>query len=816
MLIIHSTKQQWPSLQQIITLRLVFAVWNLLTLVLVLWSCWLIANNSLGISNEFDLAGQSKLLAISAVVVLVWLYWRDRLKGKKPSNQNNLTMLTYCTASARKLILTALLKFYRRPAGQFGAKYLLAELLKQQETKMVLVRLGISKDDLITISTSAEENAGEVLATALDYAKAENSQINWSHLLKAIFAVVQSFKDLLNAKKISLDEALAVVDWTSKDFGYNPIKLQSGLLHDLFSPKRNLNKSWTAKPTPVLDRFSQNLTNFAKLGLLTSAKVRSKEVEQAIQALSRGENNSIVLVGEPGVGKTSIVGDLALRLLKGDVPALKDYKLIALNVGGMLASGIGFQQLFARAVNEASGSGNTILFIGNLDQFGKTKTSDGFDLSMILLSALKSNLQLIGTADPLNYKKYIESNSNLVAWFNRIDIEELDFNNAVLVLEDLSRKTESRQRVLITLEAIKTAVALAQRYIHLGQLPDKAIDLLDESAVYAARSGHKILSKNDVEVVMSSKTNVPIADINAEEKTKLSGLEEKIHSRLIGQVEAVNAVAEALKRARLGVSEGGKRPIGTFLFLGPTGVGKTELAKSLAWAYFGDETKMIRLDMGEYQTRDSVFRLLGAPATSGDLALAGSAFVEAVKKTPFAVVLLDEVEKAHPEILDVFLRVLDEGKLTDNLGNTIDFTHTIIIATSNAQARFIQEAVRKGMSYNEMKQKSIELLLGENFRPEFINRFDGIVMFKPLTESEIASIAKLKVAKIKKHLLEDKGIELIINDATIKVLAKQGYDPAFGARPLERVIREKIENKIANELLKSDTKQVQIDLEDLQ
>ena len=807
-------KNQWPTNLQITGLQLASGIWNLLTFVFVLWSILIVVTSIVGIGMNLDIDGQNRVWALTVILIIISLYWQERLKGKKPSAKNNQPFLVYCSPLARKLIWMALRKFYASADETLLAKHLLPGLVKQPGVRIALVRLGVTADDLPSLVT-ASENATDIFTTAFTYALTEDMRIDWSHLFKAIVTKTETFREWLQNRKISEDEVLAVIDWTKREFGFTPVKLRSGLLHDLFSPKRNMNKSWTARPTPVLDKFSQDLTDLAKLGFLTSAKVRNKEVEEAVQALSRSESNNVILVGEAGVGKTSIVGDIALRLMRGDIPSLTDHKLVSLNVGAMLGSGISLQQLFASAVNEASASGNTILFVGSLDQFGKSKSNEGFDLSMILQNALENNLQLIGTADPMNYKKYIESNNNLAQLFTRVNVDELDFDANVLVLEDISYKIENKQKVLITLGAIKSAVELAQKYVHLGKLPDTAIDLLDEAAVYASRHGKKVVEKSEVELIMSAKTNVPIGEINMEEKTKLANLEEKIHSRLIGQVEAVKAVVEALKRSRLGVAVEGKRPIGTFLFLGPTGVGKTELAKSLAWSYFSNEEKIIRLDMGEYQTKESVYRLLGAPAMSGDMALSGSVFLEAVKKTPFAVVLLDEIEKAHKEVLDIFLRVLDEGKITDNLGNTVDFTHTIIIATSNAQARMVQEAVRSGMAYTEMQKQLTGLLIGESFRPEFINRFDGVIVFKPLLETEIEQIAKLKIEKMQKHLKEKRGINLVIGEGVVKELAKLGYDPAFGARPLERVIREKIENKVANELLKSNTKEIQVNLEDL-
>lgn len=758
----------------------------------------------------------SPLLGWTLPTLLVWLYWAYRWKGSIPGKTTNQPFMSYMDVATMRIIWRALRLMRRRGQTALSIGMLFNALEHARGVRVTALRLGWHSTGSVELIKSSTEDAGEVLARAFELAVKDGAQIDWSHLLKAVIERSTVVSSVLDGAKVTLSEALAVVEWSKKTVGYRSPQIRHGLLYDLLTPRRNLNKTWTARPTPVLDRFSQNLTDVARVGLLTSARVREREVEEAVRALSRSEQNSVILVGEPGVGKTSIVGDIALRMIRGDIPALSDHKLVALDIGAMIGSGAGFQQLFAMAVNEAAASGNTILFLGNLDQLGKAKSGAGFDVSAILLGALEKKMQLVGTSDPINYKKYIENNSNLVRLFSRISIEELPKDSAILVLEDLSHKIEARQGVLITLAAVKAAVELSSQYLHERKLPDKALDLLDEAAVYTSRKRQTLVERSAIEQVMSSRTNVPMGEITASEKDKLIGLEEKIHGRLIGQSEAVKAVVEALKRARLGVSIAGKRPIGNFLFLGPTGVGKTELAKSLAWAYFGDDTRIIRLDMNEYQTRDSIYRILGAPAVSGDVSLSGGSFTEAVKKSPFAVVLLDEIEKAHPEILDVFLRMLDEGKLTDNLGNTVDFTNTIIIATSNAQARMITDAVQHGMPYIEMQAQLSKLLVQETFKPEFVNRFDGVIVFKPLAESEIEQIAKLKLAKLIERLKADKGIELTVTDAAIKKLAKLGYDPAFGARPLERTIRDKVETNIANAVLNSsDVKQITINEGDL-
>jgi len=791
-----------------------FALWGLSTLIMVgLIGARIIIPMLFGANLDWL---HSSSLGLTIIVLIIWLYWTYRWKGSIPGKISGQPLMSYMDIATMRIIWRALRLMRQRQQTALSVGVLFAALEHTRGVRVTAVRLGWSGAGITDSIEASTEDAGAVLAKAFELAARDNHQIDWSYLLRAIVGTSTVVKSLLDKSKTTLPEALAVVEWSKKTVGYRSPQIRHGLLNDLLTPQRNLNKTWTARPTPVLDRFSQNLTDLARVGLLTSARVREREVEEAVRALSRSEQNSVILVGEPGVGKTSIVGDIALRMIRGDIPALSNHKLIALDIGAMIGSGIGFQQLFAMAVNEAAGSGNTILFIGNLDQLGKAKSGAGFDVSAILLGALEKKMQLIGTSDPINYKKYIENNSNLVRLFSRVSVEELAKDLAILVLEDLSHKIEARQGVLITLAAIKAAVELSAQYLHERRLPDKALDLLDEAAVYVSRNHQALVERSAIEQVMSSRTNVPMGDITASEKDKLTGLEDKIHGRLIGQSDAVTAVVEALKRARLGITAAGRRPIGNFLFLGPTGVGKTELAKSLAWAYFGDETKIIRLDMNEYQTRDSIYRILGAPAVSGDISLSGGSFTEAVKKSPFAVVLLDEIEKAHPEILDVFLRMLDEGKLTDNLGNTVDFTNTIIIATSNAQARLITDAVQQGKPYAEMQAQLAKLLVQETFKPEFVNRFDGVIVFKPLALPEIEQIAQLKLSKLTERLKAEKGIELIVTDAAIKKLAQLGYDPAFGARPLERIIRDKVETQIANAVLKSnDVKQITINEGDL-
>lgn len=756
----------------------------------------------------------SPIAGVAIILLLISGYWRNYIKGAKPTSEGiSEDPLKYFSIAGRNIWWRAIMHA-QRDGQALTAKYIFLSLVEHIGVRLSLIRMGLASSEIETVLIADSITPEQIVETAREFAQKENSHISWEDMWRALVMVSPTINKLLEAHDITPEEAVATIDWSRRDLYRSFPKRR--MFSDLFTSGRNMNRTWTARPTPTLDQYSRDLTELAKLGLMTSAKVRDAEVSQAIQILSKTSQNNLILVGEPGVGKTSVIGDIALRVIKGDIPALSDYKLVSLDVNAMIGAGDDFQTVFTNAIEEASASGNTILFIGNLDQFGKVHSTTGFDLSAILTSALEhKGLQLIGTSDMTNYKKYIENNSNFSQNFTRLNIEEMSPSASILVLQESAREIEGRQGVIITLAAIKAAVELSAKLIHTSKLPAKAEAILDEAAVWAARNAQQLVTAETVQEIISTKTNVPVGEITADEKDKLAGLATQMTGRVIGQDQAVAAVVSAIQRARLGISASTKRPIGSFLFLGPTGVGKTETAKALAGAYFGDDTKMIRLDMSEFQSRESIYRLIGNPASAGDSALAGGLFTEAVKAAPFSVVLLDEIEKSHPDVLNLFLQVLDEGRLTDSLGNTIDFTHTIIIATSNAQAQYIQEAIAGNTAYEKLQKEVVSRLVQNDFRPELVNRFDGAIVFKPLGMDSIAAIAKLKVNKLIAHLQETKDIQLTVTDAGIQKLAEMGYDPAFGARPLERVIRDQLENFVTRKLLEGAPTELTFDQADI-
>ncbi|HEU0051085.1 MAG TPA: ATP-dependent Clp protease ATP-binding subunit, partial [Patescibacteria group bacterium] len=381
--------------------------------------------------------------------------------------------------------------------------------------------------------------------------------------------------------------------------------------------------------------------------------------------------------------------------------------------------------------------------------------------------------------------------------FGKVMVQELSPDDSIRVLLAKSGTIEYQNSVFFSYAALEKTVQLAARYIRDARLPESAIQIAKEAAV-RARKEHgegSFVMVDDVASVVHEKTNIPVEAVTQDESAKLLNLEERLHKRVIGQEEAVMAVAQAIRRARAEMREG-KRPIANFLFLGPTGVGKTELAKAVAAEYFGSEQAMVRLDMSEYQDASSVARVIGAPGDNR-----GGLLTEAVRNRPFTIVLLDELEKAHPDILTLFLQVMDDGRLTDGVGRTVDFTNVVLIATSNAGTNFIQDQVKAAVPLEQIKTALLERELKGIFRPEFLNRFDGVIVFKPLTMDDVTQIAWLMVNGIAKRL-EEKGIIFRADDAAVEELAQIGFDPLFGARPLRRVIQEKVENGLADLVLR--------------
>lgn len=640
------------------------------------------------------------------------------------------------------------------------------------------------------------------------------------------------------------------------------------------------NKQKNNSATPLLDKYGRDLNILAQEEKIDPVIGRNREIERVIQILSRRTKNNPILIGEPGVGKTAVTEGLAQRLINGNIPkVLASKRIISLNMASLVAGTKyrgDFEDRLKKIIDEIIENKNIILFIDEMHTLIGAGAAEGsMDAANILKPALsRGEIQVIGATTLKEYKKYIEKDSALERRFQTIMVNEPSAEDAISILKGIRNKYEEFHCAKITDEAIKAAVKISQRYITDRFLPDKAIDLMDEASAKVRlktvniptnisqleqkiqdlkKAKEKAIDNQDYELAATIRdqeiqikeelataktawetqnnaqiavteediadvatlwTGIPVKRLVAKEADRLLHIEDIIHKRVVGQNEGVNAVAKAIRRARAGLKDP-KRPIGSFLFLGPTGVGKTELARSLAEAIFGDESAMIRFDMSEYMEKHTVSRMLGAPP--GYIGYdEGGLLTNAVRRKPYAVILLDEIEKAHPDIFNILLQVLDDGRLTDSQGRTVDFKNTVIIMTSNADAFKLQPQKTNTMGFTvnedkQIKQNAKKIVMDEvkrQFKPEFLNRIDEIIIFEPLTDKELTQIVTLLLNDVQKRLAE-MDIELIIKDEVKSYLLKHGTDTIYGARPLKRAVQRYLQDPLAEQLLQKNIKSMQ-------
>jgi len=638
-----------------------------------------------------------------------------------------------------------------------------------------------------------------------------------------------------------------------------------------------------------LSDFATDLNESAKQGKIDPVIGRDTEIQRVIQILSRRTKNNPVLIGEPGVGKTAIAEGLAQRIVTGNVPEiLRNKRIISLSIGSMLAGAKyrgEFEERLKKAIDEVQQHDDMIIFIDEIHTLvGAGATEGAMDAANILKPALaRGEFQVIGATTLDEYKKHIEKDAALERRFQPVQVGEPNEEDALEILKGLRDRYEAFHKAKITDEALTAAVSLSSRYITDRFLPDKAIDVVDEAAskvrmkVFSAapdvkaledrlntvkkekeaavtsqdfekaaklrdeeqsllkeigdkksiakeKSDQKlIVTEEDIAAVVAQWTGIPVVKIAEEESATLLHLEEELHKRVVGQDEAVTAVAKAVRRARAGLKDP-KRPIGSFLFLGPTGVGKTELARALASSLFGDESAMIRLDMSEYMEKHTVSRLVGAPPGYVGYEEGGQ-LTDAVRRKPYSVILLDEVEKAHADFFNILLQVLDDGRLTDSQGRTVDFRNTVIIMTSNLGAKALHKnspelgflaAKKSDSNVDENKEidfkeakKSVMDAVKRHFRPEFLNRIDEMIVFHPLTEEDLKEIVTILMSDVTKRL-EERDLQLEITPEAMQLLVKEGSDFTMGARPLKRAIQRLIEDPVSDLILKGDAKEGKI------
>jgi ATP-dependent Clp protease ATP-binding subunit ClpC len=615
-----------------------------------------------------------------------------------------------------------------------------------------------------------------------------------------------------------------------------------------------------ASSTPTLDEYSRDLTQMAREGKLDPVIGRAEEVESTIEILSRRTKNNPVLIGDPGVGKTAIVEGIAQRVVNDEVPeTLSDKRVVQLDLSGIVAGTQyrgQFEERLKKVIDEVrENSDDLILFIDELHTVVGAGAAEGaMDASNMLKPALsRGELHVVGATTIDEYRKNIEKDAALERRFQPVLVKEPSVGDTIDILRGLKDRYEAHHRVKITEEAIIAAAELSDRYITGRFLPDKAIDLVDQAAARVrlrsktkpqdtkaledelrrvqrekdeavanedfekapglrdrvealrseleeARGGRRPVAEvgpEDIAQVVSRATGIPVSQLTEEERERLMRLEEQLHERVVGQEEAVEAVAEAVRRARAGLSDP-NRPIGSFLFLGPTGVGKTELARTLAEALFGEEAAMVRIDMSEFQERHTVSRLVGAPPGYVGYEEAGQ-LTEQIRRRPYSVLLLDEIEKAHPDVFNILLQILDDGRLTDAQGRTVDFKNTVIIMTSNMGAERIQAHTRREETFEELKEDMLQVVR-HHLRPEFVNRIDEIIVFRALAREQIVDIARLLLERTTRRL-RAQDIEVKFTDEAVELIAEEGFDPEFGARPLRRTIQRRVDNELSRMVL---------------
>ena len=725
----------------------------------------------------------------------------------------------------------------------FVLKYL------EQNSGTKKIKTLVYSDKLNTLLEQAEKEADRL----------RNEKIGTEHILLAILKSEDTLAiKLLNSMAVNLKKTF-VDTLVALGMDMTQAKRELGALSN---PKNKKKSSF-----PTLEQYSRDLTEAAREDRLDPVVGRNAEVERVMQILCRRMKNNPCLVGEPGVGKTAVVEGLAQMIASGTVPEiLADKRILSLDLSGMVAGSKyrgEFEERIKRVIAEVRAAGNVILFVDELHTLiGAGGAEGAMDASNILKPALsRGEVQMIGATTRTEYRKYIEKDAALERRFQPVYVEEPTREETIAILQGLRSKYEEHHGVTISDDALEAATDYAIRYINDRFLPDKAIDLIDEAAsrkklgifagnktakkaeetrhnleealeaalaegdIEAAQALKKDLDKTDKKIektkhnmrekeqeqmlvteedvadVVSVWTKIPVSKITQTESQRLLKLEEILHKRVVGQNEAVETVAKAIRRGRVGLKDP-KRPIGSFLFLGPTGVGKTELAKSLAAALFDNEANMVRIDMSEYMEKHSVARLIGAPP--GYVGYdEGGQLTEAVRRKPYSVVLFDEVEKAHPDVFNVLLQVLDDGRITDSKGKTVDFKNTILIMTSNIGSEYLLEGIDENGEIKPEASAQVMAGLKNHFRPEFLNRLDEIIMFKPLDKASISGIVNLLLADLNKRIA-DKELTLKLTDAAMDHVIEAGYDPHYGARPLKRYLQKNVETLVAKSILSNE------------
>ncbi len=722
------------------------------------------------------------------------------LKTKPEENGSNVSEKT----NLADLVSLDLAKAFLLHSNWATTSDLITVLLVNRKVNFVFSKAGISREDLKQVfQTQEEANLASLLQDALAFAEKDYvSYIDSLSLLTAIFANSKLLGKLLFDKELKFEDFINIVHW-GRTFFHDREETVLFWERPTIALGIGMESVWSGGWTLETEKFTKDISSEILKREENFLVGRKKEILEVENILSRSERRNVILLGQPGLGKSTIVYSLAEKSVRGELPAsLRFKRFLELDVTSVIASANEneIEQRIKNILVEVSHAGDVVLFVPVIENLSGALENGKLDVSGLLVNSLQDiNLQIIGTSNRAAFHQFIEAKPAFANDFEVVDVTEPTTEEAIQILEEVATKIEARNLCIVTYPAIKTAVELSEKYMVDRVLPGKAIDILDEASSAKNLSGGGLLTKEDIEKVISIKTNIPADVAKGDEKDKLLKLSKILHQRIIGQEEAIDTISLAIQRSRT-LKKESNRPNGVFLFLGPTGVGKTETAKALAEVYYGSEEKIIRFDMSEFNQENGVFRLIGAPPGSSEYKEGGQ-LTEAVRVNPFSLVLLDELEKSHPKVLELFLAIFDEGRITDASGRLISFSNTIIIGTSNAGAEFIRENIQKNTPIETLRKTLTEKLLQEGtFKPEFLNRFDSVVVYKPLNQTEVEQVVSLMVVKLLKRL-QKQDLTISVAPEVVTYLAKKGYDPQFGARPLQRAIQDQLEGLISHALL---------------
>jgi ATP-dependent Clp protease ATP-binding subunit ClpC len=785
----------------------------------IIFSCLFIFSGSLFLigaatKREFSfLAGFS--LIFFSLFLFFWLAQRFYSKLKKPKIRPSENLANFLSFEVAKAINSALKYASKKKIFPLNSSLLFYFLIKQEKKlNFLFLRLLIDKRAFLRILKEKiflKEKLGfgvysqsfqETLLEAKRISQSKNRQrIGIGDIFVALSKNEPAFKQVLIDINLKPEDVKNLVLWWERE---RERKQRNFFDYENLIRWGSIAKDWACGYTITLDKYAIDWSKIAKMMAFERIIGYQEELSQIERILASPEINNVLMIGEPGVGMKNIIYLLSVRSVLGrTIPEIRYKRIVELNLPALLSSLKSLDEvedILNKIFQEVIRAGNVILVIDNFHNFVFGKTRPGaIDITGVLSSYLGlPQFRLVAITSYAGLHKNIEQRPAILNLFSKVEVKEPTKEETLLILEDKVRELEGKYKRYLSYQALKEIVDLAENYILATPFPKKAQDLLNEVMVQVSRGPKSWVTPEDVDEIVTQKTEIPVGKLAKKEKEILLNLEKEIHKRIINQNEAVGEVSSALRRARAKI-ETRKAPMGSFLFLGPTGVGKTETSKALAEIYFGSEERMIRLDMSEFQAIEDIPRLIGSPGQEGLL-------TTAVRERPFSLILLDEIEKAHPNILNLFLQVLDEGHITDGLGRRVDFRNTIIIATSNAGYKVILKALKEKIDFSKIKGKLLDYLFQEGiFRPEFINRFDAVVIFRPLTKENLLDIAQLMLQKVKKNL-EKKNIEFVITQPLKEKIVELSYDIKFGARNMQRVIQDKVEDALAEAILREEIK----------